>query len=170
MIRAALPADAPRLAAIYAEQVLYGTATAEEVPPTPDEMAARLAAVTQGGHPWLVWQDVHEVSGYAYCRPYHARAAYRHTVENGVYIAPEARGRRVGHALLGALLTRAAAAGARQMVASITPQGGDASIALHTAHGFVERGRLIGIIEKFGRTLDCVYMQRDLAPAAPLAL
>lgn len=162
MIRDATPEDATRIAEIYAEQVLYGTATAEEVPPDATEMARRMAVVHADGKPWIVWQDPADVAGYAYARAYHPRAAYRFTVEDGIYIAPESRGRRVGHALLAALIERAAAAGARQIVASITPQGGEASIALHAAQGFVERGRLLGVIEKFGRSLDCVYMQRAI--------
>ena len=162
MIRDAAPEDAERIAEIYAEQVLYGTATAEEEPPSVGEIAARMAAVGAARHPWLVWQDPSTIAGYAYARAYHPRAAYRATLEDGIYIAPESRGRRIGGALLAALIERSAATGARQMIASITPQGGEASIALHAAHGFVERGRLIGVIQKFGRTLDCVYMQRSL--------
>lgn len=49
-----------------------------------------------------------------------------------------------------------------QMIASITAQGGEASIALHARHGFTRVGEMKAIIFKFGRWLDCVYMQRSL--------
>ena len=164
MIRDATPDDAERIAEIYAEQVLYGTATAEEVPPDAAEMARRMAAVSADGKPWIVWQDPANVAGYAYLRAYHPRAAYRHTVENGIYIAPESRGRHVGRALLAALIERAGAAGARQMVASITAQGGDASIALHTGAGLCRTGAADGHYRKvrprYGTA--CIYSARLL--------
>jgi phosphinothricin acetyltransferase len=63
--------------------------------------------------------------------------------------------------LLQELCTRAEAAGFRQIVGVI---GGSepASIALHTACGFEEVGRLNAAGWKQGRWLDNVYMQRAL--------
>ena len=46
--------------------------------------------------------------GYAYAGPYRPRPAYRFTVEDSIYIAPEARGRGVGRALLGTLIEECA--------------------------------------------------------------
>ena len=163
-IRPATAADAAALAAIYADEVLHGTATAEEVPPTAAEFAARMAAVADVGLPWLAAERGGSVIGYGYARPYHARAAYRATVEDGIYLAEAARGQGIGRALLGKLIEACAAAGKRQMIASITMQGGEASIALHARLGFREVGRMAAIICKFGRLLDVVYMQRALAP------
>lgn len=165
ILRDATAADAPALAAIYAPEVLHGTATAEEVPPGVDEMAARVARTSAAGLPWLVAEADGAVVGYAYARPYHERAAYRFTVEDAVYVAAAARRRGAGSALLAQLIERASALGLAQMIASITPQDGAASIALHARHGFVEAGRLPAIIRKFDRWLDCVYMQRALGPA-----
>lgn len=161
MIRAATPADAAAITAIYNEQILLGTATAEEVELGEAEMAARMATVAAERLPWFVW-DGGDVLGYAYARPYHSRAAYRWTVEDAVYVAADARGQGVGGALLSALVSACEAAGKRQMIASITAQGGDASVALHARAGFAEVGRFPAIIRKFGRWLDVVYMQRAL--------
>ena len=67
--------------------------------------------------------------------------------------------------LLSTLLERSAERGFRTMIAVIG--GADpASIALHSAVGFVEVGRLRRVGFKFGRWLDSVYMQRDLPGAA----
>lgn len=162
LVRTATPADAAAFAAIYAQEVLHGTATAEEVPPTIEEFAGRMAAVADAGLPWLAAERDGRVIGYAYARFYHARAAYRWTVEDGIYIAADARGMGVGRALLGPLIEACTAAGRRQMIASITTEGGEASIALHRAFGFTEAGRMRAIICKFGRWLDVVYLQRPL--------
>lgn len=162
MLRAAVAADAEAIAAIYAPEVLHGTASAEEVPPTPVEMAARMAEVAAAGLPWLVAEEAGVVLGYGYLRPYHPRAAYRFTVENSVYVAAHGRGRGIGGALLAALIEAAGAAAKRAIIASITPQDGAASLALHLRAGFTEVGRLPAIIHKFGRALDCAYLHRAL--------
>lgn len=162
ILRPACPADSGAITAIYAEQVLHETATAEEAPPDEGEMLARMEAVEKAGLPWVVAEVGGEVVGYAYARPYHARAAYRWTVEDAVYVAAGARGQGIGRALLGELLTECERRGRRQMVASVTVQGGEASIALHLGAGFRETGRLLAIIYKFGRWLDVAYFQRAL--------
>jgi len=163
VIRAATPADAAAITTIYADQVLHGTATAEEVPPPVAEMAARLAKVAVAGLPWLVMEANGAVAGYAFARPYHERAAYRFTVEDAVYVAADARGRGVGRALLTELIARCNTLGLAQMIASITVQAGDASIALHERLGFHKVGEMRAIIRKFGRWLDVVYLQRGLS-------
>lgn len=165
IIRRATPDDAAACAAIYAPEVLSGIASAETTPPTDAEFAARMDAVFAAGLPWLVAERDGRPLGYAYLRPYHARAGYRFTFEDGVYIAADARGQGVGKALVAALVEAAPAAGARQIIASISVESGpSASVALHAACGFREVGRMRAIITKFGRWLDVVYMQRAVGP------
>ena len=54
MIRDATAADLAAITALYGHEVLTGTATFEETPPTGAEMAARLEAVRARGLPWVV--------------------------------------------------------------------------------------------------------------------
>ncbi len=168
-LRDATPEDAAQIAAIYAPQVLHGTATAEEVPPDASEMAARMAKVRAESLPYIVAEQGGTVCAYAYLSRYHARAAYRWTVEDSIYVAANAQGCGIGRALLAELIVRADGLGLAQMIASISAQGGEASIALHARAGFVDRGRLPAIICKAGRWLDVVYMQRPLAAARNIA-
>lgn len=161
-IRTAQAADAPALAQIYRHHVLHGTGTFEEVPPDAAQMRARHAAVQEGGHPWLVAEEDGPIIGYAYAKPYHTRSAYRFTLEDSIYIAPDAVGRGVGQALLAALIDAARASGARQMMAVIGDSANHASIRLHERHGFTPVGTAHAIGVKFGRPLDVVYMQRAL--------
>ncbi len=91
--RPAVAADIPAITAIYAEQVLYGTATFEVVPPDEAEMAARMGALTRDGFPYLVAERDGRIAGYAYAGAYHRRPAYRHTVEDSIYIANDCAGR-----------------------------------------------------------------------------
>ena len=103
--------------------------------------------------------------GFAYASPWRPKPAYRHTVEDTVYLSPGHTGRGIGGALLGGLLTGCADAGARQVIAVIADTGSDASAALHRRFGFAEVGRLAGVGRKQGRWIDTVLMQRELGEA-----
>lgn len=162
VIRPATPADLPAVRAIYADAVLSGCASFELEPPDAAEMAARYDKILSAGLPWLVAEVDGRVLGYAYAGPYRPRPAYRFTVENSVYVAPDAKGRGLGRRLLDELIAAVAALGYRQMIAVIGDSANAASIALHAAAGFDRAGLLRSVGWKHGRWLDSVLMQRDL--------
>ena len=161
-LRPASPGDVPAIVAIYAVEVLEGTASFEIEPPDEAEMARRLADVLGRGLPWLVAVLEGEIAGYAYAGPYRTRAAYAATVENSVYVARSWRGHGIGRMLLDGLIEACAAAGRREMVAIIGDSANAASIRLHEACGFRLVGTLQGVGRKHGRWIDTVLMQRSL--------
>jgi L-amino acid N-acyltransferase YncA len=165
-IRPVQSADIAAITRIYAHAVQHGTASFELDPPDLKEMTRRLEALNAGGFPYLVAEAESEVLGYAYAGPYRARPAYRFSVEDSVYIAPNAQRRGLGRLLLERLIVESETRGYRQMIAVIGDSAQHASIALHTALGF----RMIGTFEavgwKFGRWLDSVLMQRPLGQGA----
>jgi phosphinothricin acetyltransferase len=162
-IRDATAADVPTLAAIYAHHVLHGTGTFEEDPPSEAEMAERLARVQSRRWAWLVAEAPGGgLLGYAYYAQFRERSAYRHTVENAIYVRDDVRGQGVGKALVGALIDRAEAAGFRQMLAIIGDSENVGSIGLHVSLGFRQAGVLKSTGVKFGRWVDVVMMQRSL--------
>ncbi len=169
LIRPARDTDLAAVQAIYAHHVLTSSASFELVPPTQAEMRNRYEAILAGGHPYLVADEGGTVLGYAYAGPYRARPAYRHTVEDSIYVAPSAVGRGVGRALLARLLVQCEAGGWSQMLAVIGDSANAASIALHSALGFRHAGTLHAVGWKFGRWIDSVLMQRPLGAgsAAP---
>jgi L-amino acid N-acyltransferase YncA len=156
------PRDLPDVQRIYGHYVATSVATFEESAPDLAWWAGRLRDLTQAGLPFLVARDGVHVVGYAYAGPFRPRPAYRHTVEDSVYVDPGCTGRGVGRALLAALLAGCADAGARQVIAVIADTGDDASGALHRALGFTDAGRLAGVGHKHGRWVDTLLMQRDL--------
>src|SRR5262245_15758548 len=162
VIRPATAADVPPITAIYAHAVVNGTASFELEPPSADEMLRRYSAITSGGFPFLAAESGRTVIGYAYANAYRLRPAYRFTVEDSIYVAPEAHGMGVGSKLLAALIERAEAGGYRQMIAVIGDSRQISSIAIHRSAGFVFSGTLHSVGFKFGRWLDSVLMQRSL--------
>lgn len=161
-IRAAVPEDLPAIKTIYAHHVLHGTGTFEEVPPDLAEMTARFAAVTQTNLPWLVAELDGQVRGYAYASLFRPRSAYRFTVEDSVYVSPDAQRAGLGLGLLSHLITACKAQGLRRMLAVIGDSENTGSIRLHERHGFTRQGVLTGVGLKFGRWLDVVLMERPL--------
>ncbi len=106
------------------------------------------------------------VLGYAYASPYRTRSAYRFTVEDSIYVAPNAARRGIGLALLRGLIERCAAAGYRQMIAVIGDSANMGSVGLHERAGFQRVGLLPHVGFKHGRWVDCVLMQRALGDGA----
>ena len=162
--RAAVEGDAGAIAAIYASEVIGGTATFEVIPPKVEEMAARMQKIVAGGLPYLVAERERRVVGYAYAGLYHVRTAYRNTVEDSIYIAADSRGTGVGGTLLRALIDECTARDFRQIVALIGDSTNAASVRLHKAAGFSLVGTLKSVGYKHGRWLDVVLMQRALGP------
>ena len=174
LVRDATEADMTAIQAIYAAEVLHGLATFEETPPGVEEMTARRAAVRAAGLPYLAAERDGRVVGYSYATAFRPRPAYRHTIEDSVYVADGMHRQGVGRALLAALIARCEAGPWRQMVAVIGNRGNTGSIGLHAAHGFRHAGLLEAAGFKLGRWVDIVLMQRPLgagnaAPPYPTA-
>jgi phosphinothricin acetyltransferase len=169
-IRDATDADIPVITAIYAHAVNHGRASFETEAPDEAEIARRRAAIVAAGLPYLVAELPDAgVVGYAYAGPYRPRPAYRFSLENSVYVAPDRQGAGVGRTLLPALIARCEALGYRQMIAVIGDSANHASIRLHAGCGFTHAGVLQSVGWKHGVWLDTVLMTRALGPgdAAP---
>jgi L-amino acid N-acyltransferase YncA len=165
-IRPATPADIPTITRIYAHAVRNGTATFELEPPDEAEMTRRMTALLDGHFPYLAAEIGGMLAGYAYAGLYRTRPAYRFTVEDSIYVDPDAQRRGVGRALLKRLIEECERQGFRQIIAVIGDSAQSASIEVHRALGFRHVGNLENVGFKFGRWLDTVLMQRDLGAGA----
>lgn len=161
-IRDAFEADMEAVLEIYTPHVLYGLSTFEETPPSVDEMTTRFLAVKGLGLPYLVAELDNKVVGYAYATTYRPRAAYRHTIEDSVYVASGLGGKGIGVALLSGLIARCEEGPWRQMLAVIGNSANAGSIALHSRLGFQPVGKLNSVGFKLGQWVDSLLMQRPL--------
>ncbi|ODN70412.1 GNAT family N-acetyltransferase [Methylobrevis pamukkalensis] len=161
-LRDAEPRDLPAITAIYGHWVEHGTSSFELEPPALAEMTRRFESLRAGGFPFLVAEAGHEIAGYACVGPYRPRPAYRSTVEDSVYIAPDFAGRGIGRRLLAALIAAATARRFRQMVAVMGDPENSGSAQLHASLGFEVVGLLRGVGFKHGRWRDTLLMQRAL--------
>jgi phosphinothricin acetyltransferase len=148
MLRPVCSEDAAAITAIYSYYVEQTAISFEEVPPSADEMASRIADIS--AHcPYLVYEEGGVVLGYAYVHPYHTRAAYRHTLEDSIYVKQGAEGKGIGTALMKALVTETAMSDCHAIIACIT-QPNEKSVTLHEKHGF----KPLGIFREVGRKFD----------------
>lgn len=162
LIRPSLDSDLDAITRIYGHHVLHGTGTFETTPPSASDMAARRADVLAKGLPWLVIEEDGQVLGFAYGNWFKPRPAYRFSVEDSIYLAPEAAGKGLGRALLAELLAAFERAGVRKVMAVIGDSGNAGSIGVHRALGFEPAGVIQSCGWKFDRWLDIVLMQRSL--------
>lgn len=162
LIRPSTEHDLPAITRIYGHHVLHGTGTFETTPPTLEEMTARRADVLSKGLPWLVAEEAGQVLGFAYGNWFKPRPAYRFSVEDSIYLAPEAAGQGLGRALLAELLATLERGGIRKVMAVIGDSANAGSIGVHRALGFEQVGVIQACGWKFGRWLDIVMMQRAI--------
>jgi L-amino acid N-acyltransferase YncA len=156
-IRRLAPADAAAVLAIYQSGLDGGDASFETVAPG----WAAWDAGHLAGHRFVA-VDGDEVLGWVAASPVSARRVYAGVVEHSVYVAPTARGRGAGRALLGALITSTEAAGIWTIESGVFPEN-TTSLGLHHVCGF----RVVGTRERVGRHhgrwRDVVLLERRSA-------
>jgi L-amino acid N-acyltransferase YncA len=156
-IRPATESDLAAINDIYNHYVLHSTCTYQD---QPESIEDRRDWFNHHGdrHPVTVAEANRQVVGWGSLSPYHARSAYRLTVENSVYVHHEHHRCGVGSALLRDLIARARALGHRAIIAGIDAEQ-TASVALHAKFGFLKVGHLRQVGFKFDRWLDVIYME-----------
>ena len=181
-IRPAVPHDLPSIHAIYGENVLNGTGTFAEEPPSLEEMEQTLRNVQGSKWPFLVAEISNtsshnglsnevgvsssgEIVGYGYVAQFRPRSAYRFCCEDSIYISPAARGQGVGASLMERLIDEAKQAGFLSILAIIGDSKNEGSIRLHRRFGFRDIGVMKEVGFKFGRWLDVYMMQLDVEGA-----
>ena len=161
-VRDAREGDMHFVQEIYAHHVRHGLASFEEEAPTVAEMIGRRESVLALGLPYLVAELDGRIVGYSYASLYRPRPAYRHTIEDSVYVRDGFAGNGIGRELLATLIKRCESGPWRQMLAVIGDSANVGSIGLHGSQGFHPIGKLDAVGFKFGRWVDSILMQRPL--------
>jgi L-amino acid N-acyltransferase YncA len=163
LIRRATPDDAGAIAAIWNPFIRDTLVTFNPVEKSVTDVAAMIAERDRLGHATFVAVDAvnDPALGFASYSQFRAGAGYATCMEHTILLAPAARARGAGRALMSALLAHAKAAGAHQMIAGVSAANPD-GVAFHAALGFAEIARVRDAGRKFGRFIDLVLMQKFL--------
>ena len=162
LIRPSSDDDLPAITAIYGHHVLHGTGSFETEPPSLADMTARRADVLSKGLPYLVAEQDGTIAGFAYGNWFKPRPAYRYSVEDSIYMAPDLQRRGLGRALLAELLARFEAVGIRKVMAIVGDSANTGSVGIHLALGFTQVGVVDSCGWKFGAWRDIVIMQKTI--------
>lgn len=170
MIRIATEADAAACHAIYAPVVETSAITFETDLPGEEAMRGRIQA-RLATHPWLVWEENHEVLAYAYAGRFRERAAYDWVAETSIYVDEKARRRGIAKRLYGVLLDAMRLQGINQAVGVITLPG-ETSVAMHEAMGFAPAGVWPKAGYKLGQWWDVgvwsLFLSEPVTPPTPV--
>ena len=161
MIRPAEGSDAAAIARIWNPVIRDTTITFQPHERSEAELRDWIAAKREAGHAVLVAERGGAIAGFGAYGQFRPGAGYRHTVEHTLMLAPEARGRGLGRALLGAVEAHARAGGAHSIWAGISAEN-PSGRTFHAACGFAEVARLPEVGFKFGRWIDLVLMTKRL--------
>ena len=162
LIRPSREDDIPAITAIYAQHVLHSTGTFETDAPNAHDMALRRLDVLSKGLPYLVVELDDKIAGFAYGNWFKPRPAYRYSVEDSIYLAPDMHSKGLGRALLAELLARCESLDIRKVMAIVGDSANAASVGVHLALGFEVVGKIDACGWKFGAWRDIVIMQKSL--------
>ena len=115
-IRAPKPEDAAAVAALYNHYVLHSTASFETEPLDAEQMRSRLESATAASSA----NGRGAIVGFGYTHDWKERAAYRHTQEVTVYVAPDSTGLGIGRRLVERLVAECRTTECHALVACIT--------------------------------------------------
>lgn len=152
MIRPARSTDIAAILGIWNHAIRTSTATFTTDEKSPDDIKHMIAS-----RPVLVVEG----SGFASYGPFRSGPGYAGVVEHTVYVEPAHHRRGLGRALLAATEAHAEAAGNRILIGGLCGEN-TAARALHEALGFEMTAQMPDVGRKFGRTLDLIFMQKNL--------
>jgi L-amino acid N-acyltransferase len=161
IIRDATEADLPALRDIYNHALLHTTAIWNDDVVDVENRRAWFQARAAQGYPILVAEIGGAVVGYASFGDFRVQDGFRATVENSIYVAPQAQGKGVARALMSALIARARACGKHVMIAAVHDEN-EGSMRLHQALGFRATGTLHQAGQKFGQWVNLVFLELRL--------
>ncbi|MHB8059635.1 MAG: GNAT family N-acetyltransferase [Gaiellaceae bacterium] len=154
--------DVEQVSAIYAYYVASGVATFDEIAPDAAAWSGKAGSIVARGFPFLVAEVGGEVAGFGFATLWRSRPAYRHTVEDTIYVAPDRLRQGLGRLLLDGVVEGCRNAGVEQVIAVIADTDDPASEALHRSAGFADAGRLSRVGFKHGQWIDTLLMQLSL--------
>ncbi|WP_035845315.1 GNAT family N-acetyltransferase [Allgaiera indica] len=162
MIRPATACDADAVAAIWNPVIRDTAITFNAIEKAADDLTQSFAQKRADGHAFLVAEAEGGLLGFATYGQFRGGIGYAHTMEHTIILAPAARGRGVGRALMAAIEDHARANGAHSIFAGVSAEN-PAGRAFHAALGYAEVAVLREVGFKFGRWMDLVLMCKMLS-------
>ena len=158
IIRYAMETDLENILSIYNDIIVNTTAVYDYEPHSIEMRRNWYQAKQKDGYPVFVATENDKIVGFSSIGPFRPWAAYKHTVENSIYVAAEKRGRGIGKLLLPPLIKASIQMNMHTIIAAIDATN-LASIQLHRSFGFEEVAHFKEVGYKFNCWLDVKFLQ-----------
>lgn len=159
IVRPATPRDATGISAVLNPVIRDTTVSFKPTELSLDEVAKLI----ENAPGIFVAEDDGVILGYASYDQFRRGLGYARTMEHSIVLAPEARGRGTGRALMQRVEDHARAAGIGSLWAGVSGEN-PGGVAFHARIGFETVVVLPKVGFKFGRWLDLTMMQKWLQP------
>jgi phosphinothricin acetyltransferase len=152
-IRDATRADMPQVKDIYNFYIQNTVITFDDKPLDINHWLEKFEHQTKLELPFLVLVRGSEILGFALVSPWRQKTGYLKIVENQIYLAAAATGKKLGSKLFAALIEACRNSEIKEVIAVVADRGAQASLALHKSHGFSEQGHLANVAVRFGKPI-----------------
>ncbi|WP_406684175.1 GNAT family N-acetyltransferase [Seonamhaeicola sp. MEBiC1930] len=157
MIREFRQEDTQQLLDIYNHYVLNSTATFDDEVLSFEEFTKKVNRINSE-YPFIVFEENHELLGYAYGSKFRPKPAYSNTVESTIYLKHTAQGKQIGTKLYSYLIKLLNEQGFHVVLGVLTLPN-EASVKLHEKLGFKKVAHLKEVGLKFGDWQDVGFYQ-----------
>ncbi len=161
MIRHAQLKDAAVICAIWNPVIRDTLITFNPVVKTQKSVRELLKEKSVRKEPFFLATEQDQVLGFATYGQFRGGQGYRHTMEHTIILAPDARGKGIGRALMQAIEDHARFNGAYSMMAGVSGANPDGA-AFHQRLGYIRIATLPQVGRKFDRWLDLILLQKIL--------
>lgn len=161
IIRPATTQDAQAIADIWNPVIRDTVATFTDLEKPVSDLQSMITKRGDLGHGFYVAELSGKVLGFATYGPFRNGPGYIHTMEHSVFLAPEAKRKGLGQALMNQLETHARNAGLHSLIAGLSAEN-VAAISFHAATGYTKVADIKQAGFKFGRWHNLVLMQKLL--------
>lgn len=157
MIRDVNLKDAKQIVEIYNHYVLNSIITFDELPFSEQDFIERIKTISSQ-YPFIVFEENHQILGYAYANMFRQKPAYNKTVETTIYLKHNMQGRHIGTQLYTELLKKLKDQNYHAIIGGLTLPN-DASVRLHEKFGFKQVAHFKEVGFKFNTWLDVGFWE-----------
>jgi L-amino acid N-acyltransferase YncA len=162
-MRHAIKQDLPAIVAIYNSTVPTRQSTADTTPVTVQSRLDWFRQHSRDRRPLLVHEQDGQVVAWVSFQSFYGRAAYDHTAEISIYLAPAYRGKGLGRSLLAEAMAGTQELGIKTVVGFVFSHN-EPSLRLLRSSGFAEWGRLPDVARMDGREYSLSILGKRVHP------
>jgi len=151
--------DAKSIASIYNYYVLNTEISFEEEEVSIEEMSNRIEEQVKK-YPWIVYVRDGELVGYAYVGKWKERSAYRHTVEDTIYVKKDERGKGIGQKLFEGLMEEIEKDREVHVIMGVIALPNEKSVQMHERNGFKKAAHFSEVGYKNNKWIDVGYWEK----------